>query len=202
MSMTPAERMRSCADLIGARGDVPNPWDYFRRLKSTHEIGDYLAMLDVYFHECGVRHFTAIEACTMSSSSQKVAKRMRARKSIYRDQYIEPITVWHAQPMAALLVGFADPIRDALGAPITLRNGFRSWSINQQVAKSGIGSDHPMTACVDLDLSKDGDLKAAHAKARELYDKHADTFETSIGQGDTVIHFGIYSPMGHREWKY
>lgn len=200
--MTPGDRMNACADLIGERGHVPDPFEYFAKLGKTHEIGDYLAMLQAFFKDCGVRHFTAFEACTMSSASQKVAKRMRARKSIYRNQYVEPVTVWHALPMAALLVGFADPIRDELDDTITLRNGFRSWAINQQVAKSGIGSDHPQTACVDLDLNPKGNLAAAHAKARELYDKHADVFGTSLGQGKTVIHFGIHGPAGHRKWTY
>jgi hypothetical protein len=96
----------------------------------------------------------------------------------------------------------ADSVRDALGAPITLRNGIRPWWINQQVASSGIASDHPMTAAVDLDLSKDGDLKAAHDRAESLYRMHAADLDISMGQGDRVIHFGVHSPMGHRRWRY
>ena len=70
------------------------------------------------------------------------------------------------------------------------------------VASSGIASDHPMTAAVDLDLSKDGDLKAAHDRAESLYRMHAADLDISMGQGDRVIHFGVHSPMGHRRWRY
>ena len=198
--MTPAERMQACADLISP--PAPDPWEYARRMKSTREIGHYLATLDAYLLACGVRHFSAFEVSTMSGASQKVAKRMGAARSLYGDQFVDPIPVWLWQPFAALLVGFCDPIRDALGAPVTLRNGLRQWAVNQQVASSGISSDHPNTACADLDLARSGDLKAAHAKAEELYAKHGDVHGVSLGQGASVIHIGIHSPMGHRRWRY
>ena len=199
--MTPAQRMQSCADLIGERG-VPDPWDYARRMKSTHEIGDFLAVFDAYLMACGVRHFTALEVCTPSKDSQKVAKRTDAAESLYRDQFVLVPEVWLWQPIAALVVGFCDPIREALGAPVTLRNCLRPWWINQQVAGSGIASDHCQTASADLDLSTSGDLKAAHAKARELYDQHGENLAVSMGQGETVIHMAIHSPLGHRKWNY
>jgi hypothetical protein len=72
------------------------------------------------------------------------------------------------------VVKLADEVRDALGAPVTFRNGVRPWWINQQVASSGVASDHPMAAACDLDLSKSGDLKAAHEAADEIYHRHAE----------------------------
>lgn len=194
--------MQSCADLINEKGQAPDPWEFARRMRSTHEIGDFLAVFDAYLMACGVRHFTALEVCTPSPDSQKVAKRSGSDKSIYKGQFVLVPPVWLWQPLAALLVGFCDPIRDALGAPITFRNGLRPWWINQQVAGSGIASDHPQTACADLDLSTAGDLEAAHSVARELYDKRGESFGVSLGQGKAVIHIGIHSPMGHRKWTY
>jgi len=182
--------------------NAPDPWEFAKTVGKSQDIGVFLGALDDYFEACGVEHFTAFEVCTMSSSSQDVAKRMKADKSMHRGQYVEPLPIWLWQPMAALLVGFCDPIRKALGAPVTFRNGLRQWAVNQQVASSGIMSDHPNTACADLDLSRDGDLDAAHRTARALYDLHGTTQGVSLGQGDTVIHIGIHSPMGHRKWTY
>ena len=59
-----------------------------------------------------------------------------------------------------------------------------------------------MTASVDLDLSKNGDLAAAHKVAELIYTDHAEDLQVSLGQGETVIHLGIHSPKGHRRWKY
>jgi hypothetical protein len=199
--MTPAERMQATADLIGDRGSVPDPWAFAKRIGKSHDIGEYLAHFGAYLKACGVRNFTALEVSTPSKSSQRVAAKTGASKSMYRGQFVLVLPVWLWQPMAACVL-LADQIRDALGAPVTLRNGVRPWWINQQVAGSGIASDHPMTAAVDLDLSRNGDLDAAHAVADELYAKHAEDLEISIGQGDTVIHIGIHSPAGHRRWNY
>jgi hypothetical protein len=176
--MTPAERMQATADLIGDRGSVPDPWAFAKRIGKSHDIGEYLAHFGAYLKACGVRNFTALEVSTPSKSSQRVAAKTGASKSMYRGQFVLVLPVWLWQPMAACVL-LADQIRDALGAPVTLRNGVRPW-----------------------DLSRNGDLDAAHAVADELYAKHAEDLEISIGQGDTVIHIGIHSPAGHRRWNY
>ena len=196
--MTPAERMAACAAVIC---DAPDPWEYADRIGRSDDIGVYLQHFGDYLKDCGIRHFSALEVSTPSKSSQQVAARTGSDKSMYRGQFVLVLPVWLWQPMAAV-VTLADDIRSVLGAPITLRNGIRPWWINQQVASSGIGSDHPMTASVDLDLSKDGDLAAAHKVAELIYTDHAEDLQVSLGQGETVIHLGIHSPKGHRRWKY
>ena len=195
--MTPSERMSACEALTGP----VDPWDYARKIGKSHDIGEYLAHFGAYLKACGVRHFSALEVSTPSKSSQAVAANTGSAKSMYRGQFVlvTPVLLW---PMMAAVALLADEIREALDAPITLRNGLRPWWINQQVAPSGIGSDHPMTAAVDLDLSSSGDVDAAHEKASALYRKHGDDLEISIGQGKTVIHIGIHSPGGHRRWTY
>jgi len=193
----PSERLQACADLIG---DV-DPYPFSKSIGSSDRISEYLDKFDDFLEACGVRYFSALEVCTPSSSSQEVASRTGSIKSMHRGQFVlvYPVLLW--QPMACVVV-LADEIREALGAPITLRNGMRPWWINQQVAGSGIASDHPMTAAVDLDLSKSGDLSRAHAKARSLYDLHAEDLDISLGLGETVVHLGIHSPHGHRRWSY
>lgn len=195
--MTPSQRMAACEAFTGPI----DPWTYAKRIGGSDAISDYLSAFDAYLDDCGVRHFSAFEVSTPSSSSQAVAARTGSSKSVYKGQFCLVPPVWLWQPMGACVL-LADSVRDALGAPITLRNGIRPWWINQQVASSGIASDHPMTAAVDLDLSKDGDLKAAHDRAESLYRMHAADLDISMGQGDRVIHFGVHSPMGHRRWRY
>lgn len=195
--MTPAERSAACEAITGP----VDPWPYAKAIGKSDSIGKYLSALGAYLKACGVRNFTALEVSTPSKSSQRIGAKTGAVKSMYRGQFVLVLSVWLWQPMAAVVL-LADEIRDELGAPITLRNGVRPWWINQQVAGSGIASDHPMTAAVDLDLSRSGDLKAAHRMAETLYAEHAESLEISMGQGDTVIHFGVHSPAGHRRWRY
>ena len=196
--MTPAERMAACAAFIGRDVD---PWPFAKSIGKSKEIGDYLEAFGGYIEACGVRHFSALEVSTPSSSSQQVAARTGSDASVYRGQFCLVAPVWLWQPLAAVVL-MADEIRDALGGPITLRNAIRNWWINQQVASSGIASDHPMTAALDLDLSSSGDLKAAHARAEELYSAHADDLAISLGLGEKVVHLALHSPRGHRRWSY
>jgi hypothetical protein len=194
---TPAERMALCSTFIG---DV-NPWPFTQSVGKSKKIGDYLNAFDQFLDAVGIKYFSALEISTPSSDSQQVAARTGSDASVYNGQFVLVYPVWLWVPMAAA-AKLADEVRVALGAPITCRNGIRPWWINQQVASSGIVSDHPMTAAVDLDLSSSGDLKAAHARAEELYTAHASDLEISMGQGDRVIHFGVHSPHGHRRWSY
>lgn len=195
--MTPSERMAACEAVTGP----VDPWVYADRIGRSHAIGDYLEAFGAYLNACGVQHFSALEVSTPSKSSQQVAAKTGAERSIYRGQFVLVLPVWLWAPMATVTL-LADDVREALGAPVTFRNGVRPWWINQQVAGSGIASDHPMTAATDLDLSRDGDLKAAHAMAERLYRKHSEDLEISMGVGERVIHFGIHSPNGHRRWSY
>jgi len=195
--MTPSQRMAACEVVTGP----VDPWIYAKRIGRSHAIGDYLDSFGAYLNACGVQHFSALEVCTPSKSSQNVAAKTGADQSMYRGQFVLVLPVWLWAPMATVTL-LADDVREALGAPVTFRNGVRPWWINQQVAGSGIASDHPMTAAADLDLSRDGDLKAAHAMAERLYRKHAEDLEISMGVGERVIHFGIHSPNGHRRWSY
>ena len=195
--MTPSQRMASCERITGE----VDPWKFAARIGSSKEVGDYLDHFGEFLNCCGVRHFSPLEVSTPSKSSQNVASRTGATRSMYRGQFVLVLPVWLWTPMGAV-VKLADEVRDALGAPITFRNGVRPWWINQQVAGSGIASDHPMTAAADLDLSASGDLKEAHARAENLYRLHADDLAISMGTGERVIHFGIHSPKGHRRWSY
>lgn len=195
--MTPSERMASCEAITG---DV-DPWHFSKAIGKSHEIEDYLRAFGGYLKACGVRNFTALEVSTPSKSSQKIAARTGATKSMHRGQFVLVAPVWLWAPMAAVVL-LSDEIRDELGAPITLRNGIRPWWLNQSMSTSGIASDHPQTAAVDLDLSRSGDLKAAHRMAECLYMEHEHTLKPSLGQGSTVIHFSIHSPHGHRQWRY
>lgn len=195
--MTPSERMAACEAVTGP----VDPWEYADRIGRSDAIGDYLDAFGAYLNACGVQHFSALEVSTPSKSSQQVAAKTGADRSMYRGQFVLVLPVWLWAPMAAVVL-LADDVREALGAPVTFRNGVRPWWINQQVAGSGIASDHPMTAAADLDLSKDGNIDAAHAMAERLYRKHADDLAISMGVGERVIHFGIHSPKGHRRWSY
>jgi hypothetical protein len=135
--MTPSQRMASCERITGE----VDPWEFSARIGSSKEIGDYLDHFGEFLNFCGVRHFSPLEVSTPSKSSQNVASRTGATRSMYRGQFV-------------------------------------------------------------LDLSKSGDLKAAHDAADEIYHRHAEDLEISLGLGDTVVHFGIHSPNGHRRWSY
>lgn len=195
--MSAVGRMAACYALTGC----VDPWPYVAGIGKSGEIGDYLEALQAYLDAIGVEYFTALEVSTPSQSSQQVAAKTGADRSLYRGQFVLVLPVWLWPSMGAVVL-LADKIRRAHGAPVIMRNGVRPWWINQQVAGSGIASDHPQTAAVDLDLSQDGDAQAAHAMALELYKLHAKDLDISMGLGDTVVHLGVHSPHGHRRWSY
>lgn len=194
---TPSSRMKSCEALTGP----VDPWGYARAIGRSGDIGDYLEHFGEYLKACGVRYFSALEVSTPSKSSQAVAARTGSEQSLYRGQFVLVLPVWLWQPMGACVL-LADKIRKAHDAPVSMRNGIRPWWINQQVASSGISSDHPMTAAADLDLSSGGNSRAAHAEANRLYDLHAEDLDISMGLGSRVVHLGVHSPNGHRRWSY
>ena len=195
--MTPSARMRFCESITGPI----DPWEYVREIGKSSDIDDYLGALNRYLDAIGVRRFSALEVSTPSASSQAIAKKTDPKESIHNGKFVLVIPVWLWQPLGAVTL-LADEIRTAHGAPVVCRNSTRPWWINQHIAASGIASDHPQTAALDLDLSKGGDAEAAHARAEELYDEHARTLEPSLGLGPNVIHFGIHSPHGRRRWRY
>ena len=53
--------------------------------------------------------------------------------------------------LSTLLICLADRMREAAGSPVTLRNYWRPQSYNSMVSSSGIDSDHPNAAGIDLE---------------------------------------------------
>jgi len=201
--ITTSTRIALCEDLIlESGGTLLDPWKYARRADKAKTVGPMVEAFDEFRKDSGVEHFSGLEILTPSEDSQKHAREAGSKASEYKGQFVLVLPVWMWTPMIALYKGVCDPIRKAHGRAVNSRNSQRPWWINQVVATSGVDSDHPHTACADLDLTDGGDHYAAHRVADEFYETYGDRLEVSKGQSSKTIHISIFGPRGHRQWDY
>lgn len=105
---------------------------------------------DAYRKACGVKYFSAREACT---------PRWKAKaKSVGYERFVPPQFVW---PWCGLVLKLCDGMRRAIGEPIKLRNLWRPQSYNRLVSTSKITSDHPNGCGADLYFSGVGSRRKA-----------------------------------------
>ena len=100
-----------------------------------------------------------------------------------------------------LVLTLGDRMRDAVAAPVTLRNLYRPMRYNRLVAKSGIRSDHPNGAAGDFDFSSGAQRQTAEDAMRQVAADHPE-LEISLGLGARTLHVGCLSPEGSRSWFY
>jgi hypothetical protein len=168
-----------CRRLTGR--DLEEPFAY------DHTLGGFNRYLKA--HGTG-RFFKAREICTP-----------RDKRKAKRAGYTLLLPPRHAWPWAMLVVAVADGMRRIVGTSVTMRNLWRPHSYNQQVAKSGIRSDHPNACGADLDFQSVNHRRKAEGYARGLHCAIPE-LEISLGMGSTVLHVGVMSPQGSRHWFY
>jgi len=104
--------------------------------------------------------------------------------------------------LSTLLICLADRMREAAGSPVTLRNYWRPQSYNSMVSSSGIDSDHPNAAGIDLDFKSIQARQAALSWLCDFINATENSARVSVGLGAQTLHVGVLSPLGSRYWTY
>lgn len=98
------------------------------------------------------------------------------------------------------LIDMFELVRDAVDAPIYVRNWWRPGDYNAQVGGAA-GSDHITAHAFDCDFQTSDHRRIAEKILEDLQDDRRD-LQISLGLGDKTIHIGAMSPRGRRTWKY
>ena len=98
------------------------------------------------------------------------------------------------------LIDIFEIIRDAVDAPITVRNWWRPADYNDRVGGAK-ASDHITAHSFDCDFRTHDHRRVAEKIVKEMQDKRRD-LQISLGLGGYTIHIGALSPKGKRSWTY
>lgn len=98
------------------------------------------------------------------------------------------------------LIDIFEIIRDAVDAPITVRNWWRPADYNERVGGAK-ASDHITAHAFDCDFKTHDQRRVAERIVVEMQQKRSD-LALSLGLGGYTIHLGACSPKGKRTWKY
>lgn len=98
------------------------------------------------------------------------------------------------------LIDIFEIIRDAVDAPIVVRNWWRPADYNAKVGGAK-ASDHITAHAFDCDFKTHDQRREAERIVVEMQQKRPD-LALSLGLGGYTIHLGACSPKGKRTWKY
>ena len=98
------------------------------------------------------------------------------------------------------LIDIFEIIRDAVDAPIVVRNWWRPADYNARVGGAP-ASDHITANAFDCDF-KTYDQRRVAERVVVGMQKRRDDLQISLGLGGYTIHLGAMSPKGRRTWKY
>ena len=98
------------------------------------------------------------------------------------------------------LIDIFEIIRDAVDAPIVVRNWWRPADYNAEVGGAK-ASDHITAHAFDCDF-KTHDQRRIAERIVVGMQKRRDDLQLSLGLGGYTIHLGAMSPKGCRTWKY
>ena len=98
------------------------------------------------------------------------------------------------------LIDIFEIIRDAVDAPIVVRNWWRPADYNERVGGAK-ASDHITGHAFDCDFKTHDQRRVAERIVVEMQRKRPD-LALSLGLGGYTIHLGACSKRGKRTWKY
>lgn len=153
-----------------------------------------IAAFDAWHARLHIRHFSVSEIVTPNH-------RDKAKACGY-EHFIPPTNRW---PWVALVLKLSDIVRDAVDAPVKMRNLWRPPAYNAMVGGAK-NSDHIHACAADLDFKTTEHRRIAEQTLRaiELLSlvPHAPRLNLSLGLGAKTIHVGAMSPGGRRQWYY
>lgn len=200
------EMVRRPADLIEHRGELVRCYEALGRagwpslnpleleLDRCDPAG--LAAFDVWLSALDVRHFSAVRKGGPGELAK--AHHPKKAKKLGYPFFVPPSFTW---PWCGAVLLIADQCRDIVGRPVKIRNLWRPWSYNLEVAESAINSDHPNACAGDLDFRSSGDRRAIEPFLRRL-DHACPALQLSVGYAKKSLHVGVRSPKGRRWWFY
>lgn len=170
--------------LLGSRGSLEPEWqiDTFSSSQRLDAFEDYLAA-------CGVHYFPGREVAAAH-------KPFIANALGYGPWLLPHVRLWSRAAVLGLL---ADQLRRAAGAAVRCRNWWRPHDYNLRVGGAA-ASDHVDACAFDLDFGS----RLQRGRAQKVVEHYYSVgmFDMSLGVGARTIHVGVFSPGGHRRWKY
>lgn len=164
-----------------------------------------LESLQWVLEKAGVRYFTSHELCRVRRPSHaKPPENSDDGALIWRDgvPYFLPRKDWWMRGVA--LCKLLDPIRKAIGSPISVANWWRPEPYNSLVGGSE-DSDHITAHAFDVDAKGEDDAAdiVEYLYDGFRFDSISGALNMSIGtyeKSPRRIHVGLFSPRGHRRW--